>query len=305
MVLSLKQSFKAYVDLTRAHFVLAWPLLFCSGLALAFGEYGGFSWSLTIRAALIGMLGFVAAMVLNDYVDREMDRKDVEFDRLTHYWRPFGRRPIPAGLVSPRRALVLFMVLVALTVGLIATLPFPHSLYLLGLMALSYVLEYFYQVRKRNQSFPLSQLVGRLDFALFPVAGYLCHGGPDRLALLYFVAFYPWVLAHLGVNDLVDVRNDRARGMNTVTVLYGQAGTVTWILAFSILHVLLAVPFLRQVGTIAEGGFLAGFLVLGVANWLIVKEQSPRAALIALPLFHLSLVIYSLSLILDAALSLQ
>lgn len=302
MVLSLKQSFKAYVDLTRAHFVPAWPLLFCSGLALAFREYGGFSWSLTVRAVLIGMLGFVAGMVLNDYVDRDLDRKDVEFDRLTRYWRPFGRRPIPAGLVSPRRALGLFVVLVVLTTLLIATLPYPHSLYLLALMVLSYVLEYFYQVRKRDQGFPLSQLVGRLDFALFPIAGYLCHGHPDRLALLYFVAFYPWVLAHLGVNDLVDVRNDHARGMNTVTVLYGQGGTAAWIAGFSVLHVLLAVPFLQQVGSIAVAGFLAGFLVLGVANWLVLKQKGPRAALIALPLFHLSLVLYALSLILDVAL---
>lgn len=299
MVLSLKQSFKAYVDLTRAHFVLAWPLLFCSGLALAFAGYGGFSWSLTVRAALIGMLGFIAGMVLNDYVDRELDRKDVEFDRLTRYWRPFGLRPIPAGLVSPQRARGLFFALVLLTAALIATLPFPHSLYVLGLMILSYLLEYFYQVQKRDQGFPLSQLVGRLDFALFPIAGYLCWGHPDQLALLYFVAFYPWVIAHLGVNDLVDVHNDHARGMKTVTVLYGRAGTAAWILGFSILHMLLAVPFLRQVGAIAVGGFLAGFLVLAAANGLIVKQKSPRAALIALPLFHLSLVIYCLSLILD------
>ena len=58
-----KEILKAYVDLTRAHFLLAWPLLFCSGLILAFQNYGGFSWSLTIRAALIGLLGFEAGMV--------------------------------------------------------------------------------------------------------------------------------------------------------------------------------------------------------------------------------------------------
>ena len=111
----LVETLKGYVDLTRVHFSLAWPLLFCSGLVLAFQNYGGFSWSLTIRAALIGLFGFVAGIVLNDYVDRELDEKDVEFNRLTRYWRPFGKRPIPSGRISPQKALGLFLVLAVLT----------------------------------------------------------------------------------------------------------------------------------------------------------------------------------------------
>jgi 4-hydroxybenzoate polyprenyltransferase len=299
---SFAEMLKGYVDLTRVHFSLAWPLLFCSGLVLAFQDYGGFSWSLTIRAALIGLFGFVAGIVLNDYVDRELDTKDVEFNRLTRYWRPFGKRPIPSGRISPQKALILFVALAVLTTILIATLPFPHSLYVLGLMLLSYVLEVFYQVKKRRQSFPVSQLVGRLDFALFPVAGYLCAGNPDVTALAYFVFFYPWVIAHLGVNDLADVRNDQARGMNTVTMLYGLGGTARWILGFSILHVLVSPFFLVQLGTIARAGILVGFVLLGVANVLIVRQKSPKAGLIALPVFHASLLVYASGIILDYAL---
>jgi 4-hydroxybenzoate polyprenyltransferase len=298
-----KDTLKAYVDLTRVHFALAWPLLFCSGLALAFRNDGGFSWSLTIRAALIGLFGFMAGIVLNDYVDRELDRKDVEFNRLTRYWRPFGKRPIPSGLIAPRSALGLFLLLVVLTTLLIATLPYPHSLYVFVLMLASYALEVFYQVVKRNQRLPLSQLVGRLDFALFPVAGYLCYGHPDQTALLYFLFFYPWVLAHLGVNDLADVENDRARDMKTITVLYGLDGTARWILAFSILNILMAPLFLTQLGPVALAGFVLGFLLLGVANCLIMVQKSPRAGLIALPLFHASLIVYALSIILDSAIA--
>ena len=67
----------------------------------------------------------------------------------------------------------------------------PHLLF-------SYSVEVFYQVRKRKQRFPLAQLAGRTDFALFPVAGYLCIGNPDATALLYFLFFYPFAQAHLG-----------------------------------------------------------------------------------------------------------
>jgi 4-hydroxybenzoate polyprenyltransferase len=68
-------SVKAYIDLTRAHFFFVWPILFLSGLALAYRDYGGFSWELTVTAALIGLFGFVAGLVLNDYVDRDLDKR--------------------------------------------------------------------------------------------------------------------------------------------------------------------------------------------------------------------------------------
>ncbi len=297
----MRESLKAYIDLTRAHFFFAWPLLFCSGLMLAFQNYGGFSWSLTIRAALIALLGFEAGFVLNDYVDKEVDKKDVEFDRLTRYWRPFKRRPIPSGQISPRKALGLFFLLVVLTSVLIATLPYPNSLYLFVLMVFSYSMEYFYQVRKRNQGFPFAQLLGRVDFALFPVAGYLCYGSPDKSALLFFVFFYPWVIAHLGVNDLIDIENDRSRDMKTVTVLYGMKGTVNWILLFTIIHFVVAPLFMIELGSIAVVGFMVAFFLLAIANYILNREKSSEAGLKALPIFHLTMLVYAISIILDYA----
>jgi len=297
----MRESLKAYIDLTRAHFFFAWPLLFCSGLMLAFQNYGGFSWSLTIRAALIALLGFEAGFVLNDYVDKEVDKKDVEFDRLTRYWRPFKRRPIPSGQISPRKALGLFFLLVVLTSVLIATLPYPNSLYLFVLMVFSYSMEYFYQVRKRNQGSPFAQLLGRVDFALFPVAGYLCYGSPDKSALLFFVFFYPWVIAHLGVNDLIDIENDRSREMKTVTVLYGMKGTVNWILLFTIIHFVVAPLFMIELGPIAVVGFMLAFFLLAIANYILNREKSSEAGLKALPIFHLTMLVYAISIILDYA----
>jgi 4-hydroxybenzoate polyprenyltransferase len=266
---------------------------------LAFENYGGFSWSLIIRAALIGLLGLEAGMVQNDYVDREIDKRDVEFDKLTRYWRPFRKRPIPSGSVSPQEALGLFFLLVTFCLALVATLPYSNSLYLFILMPVSYSLQYFYQVKKRSQKLPLAQLLGRIDVALFPVAGYLCHGRPDKTVLCYFLFFYPWVMAHLGVNDLVDIENDRARGMKTVTVLYGMKGTARWILFFTVVHFLVAPLFLMELGSVALVGFMVGFFLLGVANYMIMREKSPKAGLRALPMFHLTMAIYVSSIILD------
>ncbi len=111
----MKETLKSYLDLTRAHFLPAWPpLVFCSGLVLAFANYGGFSWELIIKAALIGLFGFEAGFVLNDYVDRNRDRLDVE-NTMTRYWRPFKERPIPSGRISSKNAFWLFILLALVT----------------------------------------------------------------------------------------------------------------------------------------------------------------------------------------------
>jgi 4-hydroxybenzoate polyprenyltransferase len=297
----MKRALKAYIDLTRAHFSFVWPLLFCSGLVLAFEAYGGFSWSLTIRAALIGLFGFEAGLVLNDYIDREIDKKDIEFDKLTKYWRPFGERPLPSGLIQPRAALTLFVILVAISSTLIATLPYPNRLYVFAIMVYSYFAEFFYQVGKREQTSPLAQLVGRTDLSLFPVAGYLCYGLPDKTALSYFLFFYPWTMAHLGLNDLIDIRNDEARNMKTVTAMYGTRGTAYWILSFTLLHLGIAPLFLMELGSIALNGFLTAFCLLVIANCMVMRQKDSQSGLRALPLFHLTMMIYATAIILDYA----
>ncbi|MCO5383999.1 MAG: UbiA family prenyltransferase [Methanosarcina barkeri] len=252
----MKETLKAYIDLIRAHFLPAWPLIFCSGLVLAFANYGGFSWSLIIKAAFIGLFGFEAGFVLNDYVDRNRDRLDVE-NTLTGYWRPFKERPLPSGKISSKNAFWLFILLAGVTSALIFTLPYPNSLYVFAIMLYSYGIEVFYQVKKRDQKYPIAQLLGRTDFTLFPAAGYLCYGQPDMVMLLFIIFFYPWTMAHLGLNDFIDLKNDKARDLKSITVLYGAKKLCTGLQAlrfcislqlFSFsgsLEILLSTAFLR------------------------------------------------------------
>ena len=296
--MALSDSFKAYVDLTRLHFFFVWPLLFCSGLFLSFPRYGGFSWALVGKAALIALLGFEAGFVLNDYVDRDVDERDVDV-KLTRYWRPFDSRPLPSGVVTPGNTLLLFFILVAATSALILTLPPPNSIYVLGIMVYSYMAEYFYQVKKRNQGAPLAQLIGRTDFALFPVAGYLINGRPDAVTLLYFLFFFPFAQAHLGANDIIDFENDEARDLKTIPLLYGTRGTKHWILLFTILHIGGAYIFLSVQGSIATIGIMVGVLLLLGANLLIQRGRTPEDWLKALPLFHLAMLFYVASMIID------
>ena len=296
MRIPMRETLVALANLTRIHFAVFWPLIFCSGLVLAFANYGGFSWALIARAALIGLLGFLAGLVLNDYVDREYDLRDVD-DSLTRYWRPFGARPIPEGKIPPGVAPGLFLVFAGSAAAAAATLPVPHNLYVIGIMGYSFLAEYFYQTKKRCQTRPIAQVVGRTEFALFPVAGYLVYGNPDTTALLIFLFFYPWALAHLAVNDMIDIANDRARGMATIPVLYGMRGAAVWTFGFTALHAGIALTFGLALSWIALTGFGMGLAFLAVACHLIIRGLKPAAAMQALPLIHASLLIYAVAII--------
>lgn len=287
-----------YLDLLRLHFAPAWILLFCSGTLLAAANHAGLTPGLLATAALIALLGFTAGLVLNDYVDRDLDRLAVD-NRFTRYWRPFGTRPLVDGTISPARARLVIVLLVLGAAALVLTLPWPHSIYILAIMGWSYLAEYIYQVGKRRQRYPISQLIGRTDFALFPVAGYLVLGHPDPTALLYFLFFYPYALAHLGANDIADVSNDRARRLQTIPLLYGMGGAARWVLAFALLHVGAALLFGTVLGPIARGGLVAGLACVLVATVGLLRSPTELNGLRLLPLFHLAMAIYTIGIILD------
>jgi 4-hydroxybenzoate polyprenyltransferase len=295
----MNEKLEAYMDLTRLHFFFVWPILFCAGLFLAFQYHDGFSWLLVIKVALIGFLGFEAGLILNDIVDSDIDKKDVEFDKLTRYWRVFGKRPISQGLITRQNAVLLFGALVAVTSILIFTLPFPQALYVFGIMVVCYCLEVFYQLKKRKQNFPFAQLIGRIDFTLFPLAGYLCLGSPNVNILLFGFFFYPLALAHLGVNDISDVANDQVKEIKTIPLLYGLKGTAYWILLFSIIHLVTTILFLNVLGTVAIIGFAVGFSLIAVGNLIILKGKNADSGMKALPMFHVAMLIYAITIILE------
>ncbi len=298
--LEAKEKLKAYIDLTRAHFIPVWPLLFCTGLLLAFKNYNYFSWVLLIKVILIGLFGFEGGMVLNDIVDRNIDSLDTDDKSLNKYWRPFDERPIPSGKVSIKEAFGIFGIFVIISALLIATLSFPHNLYVYFFMIYGYSMEMFYQLKKRDQKFPVAQLLGRTDLTFFPVAGYLCLGHFDLTTLLIILFLYPWALAHLGVNDIVDVKNDHAKGLKTVTELYGIRGNIIWIVISTAVHIGTSILFLLfKLGTIALIGFIIAFIVLITANIILLKKRTALGGLKALPMYHLSLFIYMISIILD------
>jgi 4-hydroxybenzoate polyprenyltransferase len=301
---TFQKKLKGLLDLTRAHFAIVWPLLFCSGAMLAFGAYGGFSWLKLLHVGLIGLFGFEAGMVLNDILDHDIDHIELD-EKMTNYWRPFKNRPIPSGIISFSGAVTVFALFLAITIGLIALLPFPNMLYVYGIMLYAYLVESFYNMRKRKQKVPLAQILGRTDLTVFPVAGYLCFGQWDINVLLFVLFLYPWALAHLATNDLLDYENDKAKDLKTITVLYGDKGNLLWIGLFTAVHILFLPVFIIIGGMsyIALAGFIVAAITLITAFILLVKDTiNQKKRMLPLPLFHASLFIYTITISLDSVL---
>jgi 4-hydroxybenzoate polyprenyltransferase len=81
--------------------------------------------------------------------------------------------------------------------------------------------------------------------------------------------------------------------------MYGMKGTAYWILLFSIFHFAAAAVFLTVLGTLAIGGFLVSMLLISIGNFMIMSGKNASSGMKALPLFHLSMLIYALSIILE------
>ena len=170
-------------------------------------------------------------------------------------------------------------------------------------MVYTYSMEVFYQMVKRKQKFPIAKILGRTDLLLYPIAGYLLFGQFNITIVYYLLFMYPWALAHLGANDLVDIENDQAKELKTITGLYGVKGNKIWVHSFSAVQIVTSAIFvLLDLGVVAIFGFAISWILIVFANIIIARGKEAKSWLKALPMFHASLLIYVLSIIIDSAL---
>jgi 4-hydroxybenzoate polyprenyltransferase len=126
-------------------------------------------------------------------------------------------------------------------------------------------------------------------------------GTPSVNVLLFGFFFYPLALAHLGVNDISDVANDQVKELRTIPLMYGLKGTTYWIVFFSILHLVATIFFLNVLGTVAIIGFAFGFSLIAAGNIIVLKGKSASSGMKALPMFHVAMLIYAITIILEYA----
>jgi 4-hydroxybenzoate polyprenyltransferase len=208
MLGTLKARLDAYERLMRLDkpigiLLLLWPALWGIWLAAP----GRVRLDILIIFVLGTVLMRSAGCVINDFADRKFD---------PHVARTRDR-PLAAGLVSPREALALAGVLLALAFALVLFL--NRLTILLSLVALFLAITYPFTKR----FFPLPQAFLGIAFGIsIPMAFAAQQGTVGALAGVVLAANVFWAIAYDTEYAMVDRDDDIRLGLNSSAILLGR-----------------------------------------------------------------------------------
>jgi len=239
-------------------FLLMWPTLW----ALWIASEG--SPDLLVLLVFTGgvVLMRSAGCVINDYADRDFD-PHVERTR---------DRPIAAGRVRPREALVLFAVLCLTAFGLVLLM----NRLTIMLSFVGVVLAALYPFMKRFTHLPQVFLGMAFGWAV-PMAFAAQTGAVPKVAWLLFVATVLWATAYDTIYGMVDREDDLKIGVKSTAILFGEADRAI----IATIQILLLAALL-MVGQAADlGGYYYFGILLAAALALyqqyLIRERDPGA----------------------------
>lgn len=148
-----------------------------------------------------------AGCVINDLADRQFDGH-VERTR---------QRPLVTGIVTPKEALVLFLLLCVIAVGLVSTLS-PLTI-LLAIPALLWAASYPYM--KRITNMPQVMLGVAFSWGI-PMAFAAISNNIPSTAWLLMLANILWVIAYDTEYAMVDREDDLRIGIKSTAILFGK-----------------------------------------------------------------------------------
>ncbi len=257
----MKQKLLYYIQLVRLNrpigiYLLLWPTLW----ALWFAAEG----LPDLQILFIFIAGVVlmrsAGCAINDYADREFD-PHVSRTKL---------RPLAAGLITPKEALIVFI-----SLSLIAfLLALRLNALTLALSIVALLLAITYPFMKRFHHLPQVHLGAAFSWAV-PMAFTAITGEfPSLIAWLLFIAAVLWTTAYDTMYAMCDREDDLKIGVKSSAILFGQHDR----LIVGILQALTLI-LLGIVGVLANRG-LWYWLGLGIAvgfalyqQWLIRKRE--------------------------------
>lgn len=235
---------RAYWQLARMDkpigtLLLLWPTLWSLWLASAGSPP---LWPL-LAMGLGVVLMRAAGCVINDYADRQVDG---------HVQRT-AQRPLPAGQLTARQALVFFVLLAGLAFLLVLTL----NRQTIALSVVGLLLAVIYPFMKRVTHLP--QLVLGLAFSWsIPMAWVAVANELTVTTWLLFGANVLWTIAYDTYYAMVDREDDRRIGVKSTAILFGRYDLLMIaLLQVTTLLTLLLVGWLQQL----NGLFYASVLV--------------------------------------------
>jgi 4-hydroxybenzoate polyprenyltransferase len=229
-------------------FLLMWPALWALWVA---GE-GSPPWAVVLVFVAGVVLMRSAGCAINDFADRNLDGQVART----------RERPIAAGLVTPREAIGVFLVLSLTAFVLVLLLNWQT----IALSVVALLLAVIYPFMKRYTHLPQLFLGVAFGWAV-PMAFTAITGSVPLVAWVLFAATVVWALVYDTQYAMVDREDDLKAGIKSTAILFGRYDRVI----IGLLQVLMLI-LLAYVGQLAgRGGWYS--VGLGVAAALAVYHQ--------------------------------
>ena len=248
-----------------------------TGLLLAPNPPGSLSPLTGFFAVLCIALGAGASGAINMWYDRDIDQ---------HMLRT-KNRPLPAGRLEPREALIFGITLAAGSVTAMAVLVNTAAALLLALTILYYVFIYTVWLKRRT---PQNIVIGGVSGALPPVIGWAAATGDVGLgAVVLFAIIFLWTPPHSWALALFRQGDYEAAGVPMLPVVSGIRETKRQMLLYTV--ALVPVTLLPVVIGISGAFYASAAAFLGFFfahhMWQVWKDEDGTAAR---PMFFFSII---------------
>jgi 4-hydroxybenzoate polyprenyltransferase len=194
-----------------------------------------------------------AGCAINDYADRHIDPL-IERTRL---------RPLATGIISPKEALVVFIVLALIALGLVFSLN-PLTRWM---SVAAVVLAASYPFMKRFHHLPQVNLGIAFAWAVPMAFTAVTASLPGRSGWLIFLAFVIWTVAFDTMYAMVDREDDLKIGVKSTAILFGDADKM--IIATLQILMLLTLIFIGRI----EEFHWPYFVALAIASIMGLYQQ--------------------------------
>lgn len=259
----LRATLYQYALLMRLHrpigiWLLMWPMMW----ALWLSADGHPDQRLFVVFLAGAVLMRSAGCVINDYADRDID--------------PFVKRtrdrPLAARRVSHLEALLLFVALALIAVGLVYTLNPEAQLLAVAGGALAVTYPFMKRV------FPLPQFYLGAAFGIAVPMAYAAQlGEVPRLGWVMFLATVVWVAVYDTLYAMVDREDDLRIGVKSTAILFGDADRfIVGVMQLMVLFALALIGRDMKLGNWYWAGLAAGALLFMWQQWLIRKRDPER-----------------------------
>ena len=265
------------VALTKPRITLMVILTTGAGLWLATGRAGASALDPLVAAmAILGTAMVVSsANALNCWMERDLDG---------HMART-KNRPLPAGRLSARTALVFGLALGAVSVPLLAVTVNP----LTGLLAAIALVSYVWIYTPMKQRSPKALLVGSIPGAMPPLMGWTAATGHlEAPGLVLFGILFLWQLPHFLAISVFRQNEYAKAGIKVLPSVRGNAVTKIHAVAYagalvpvSLMLVPLGIAGSVYLGVMGVGGVLFAALCVSGLRASAVDNRWARAVFLA------------------------